>query len=62
MMNVVQREGGVRVRTDPGRDRLLTRFGKAVMADRYLLPGEAPQDLFARVATHRRQRPRPAAL
>ena len=52
MMNVVQREGGVRVRTDPGRDRLLTRFGKAVMADRYLLPGEAPQDLFARVATH----------
>ena len=52
MMNVVQLAGGVRVRTDPGRDRLLTRFGKAVLADRYLLPGETPQDLFARVATH----------
>jgi ribonucleoside-diphosphate reductase alpha chain len=36
--------------TDPGRDSLLTPFGRATLADRYLLPGEGPQDLFARVA------------
>ena len=34
----------------PGRDDLLTEFGKATMRDRYLLPGESYQDLFARVA------------
>ena len=28
----------------------LTPFGRATLADRYLLPGEGPQDLFARVA------------
>src|SRR5687767_14205622 len=32
------------------RDALLTPFGRATLADRYLLPGEGPQDLFARVA------------
>ena len=36
--------------TDPSRDSLLTPFGRATLADRYLLPGEGPQDLFARVA------------
>ena len=36
--------------TDPQRDSLLTPFGRATLADRYLLPGEGPQDLFARVA------------
>ena len=35
---------------DPTRDALLTPFGRATLADRYLLPGEGPQDLFARVA------------
>ena len=35
---------------DPRRDALLTPFGRATLADRYLLPGEGPQDLFARVA------------
>ena len=35
---------------DPERDALLTPFGRATLADRYLLPGEGPQDLFARVA------------
>jgi ribonucleoside-diphosphate reductase alpha chain len=39
------------VRTDPARDQLLTDFGKATLQDRYLLPGEGNQDLFARVAT-----------
>ncbi len=36
--------------TDPGRDALLTDFGKATLQDRYLMPGESFQDLFARVS------------
>jgi ribonucleoside-diphosphate reductase alpha chain len=32
------------------RDDLLTDFGKETLTDRYLLPGETYQDLFARVA------------
>ncbi len=38
------------VATDPARDALLTPFGRATLRDRYLLPGESFQDLFARVA------------
>jgi ribonucleoside-diphosphate reductase alpha chain len=38
------------IRTDPKRDALLTDFGKETLDDRYLLPGETYQDLFARVA------------
>jgi ribonucleoside-diphosphate reductase alpha chain len=37
--------------TDPSRDALLTEFGKDTLDDRYLLPGEKYQDLFARVAS-----------
>ncbi|MHA4835490.1 ribonucleoside-diphosphate reductase subunit alpha [Sphingopyxis sp. MSC1_008] len=33
------------------RDALLTDFGKETLEDRYLLPGESYQDLFARVAS-----------
>ncbi len=36
--------------TDDSRDALLTDFGKETLNDRYLLPGESYQDLFARVA------------
>jgi ribonucleoside-diphosphate reductase alpha chain len=36
--------------TDSSRDVLLTEFGKETLQDRYLLPGESYQDLFARVA------------
>ncbi|MFN5643707.1 MAG: ribonucleoside-diphosphate reductase subunit alpha [Sphingomonadales bacterium] len=36
--------------TDTSRDELLTEFGKETLKDRYLLPGENYQDLFARVA------------
>ncbi len=36
--------------TDESRDALLTDFGKDTLTDRYLLPGETNQDLFARVA------------
>ena len=38
------------VKTDAARDELLTEFGKETLRDRYLLPGEGNQDLFARVA------------
>ncbi|HWI88491.1 MAG TPA: ribonucleoside-diphosphate reductase subunit alpha [Sphingomicrobium sp.] len=38
------------VKTDARRDELLTEFGKDTLRDRYLLPGESYQDLFARVA------------
>ena len=40
-----------KVVTDPSRDALLTDFGMTTLEDRYLLPGEGPQDMFARVAT-----------
>ncbi len=39
------------VEIDRSRDDLLTDFGKDTLNDRYLLPGESYQDLFARVAT-----------
>ncbi|MFA7441038.1 MAG: ribonucleoside-diphosphate reductase subunit alpha [Sphingomonadaceae bacterium] len=38
------------IRIDHARDSKLTEFGKETLRDRYLLPGEGPQDLFARVA------------
>lgn len=37
---------------DRTRDELLTAFGKATLNDRYLMPGESYQDLFARVASY----------
>lgn len=40
-----------KVITDAARDSLLTEFGKDTLDDRYLLPGETYQDLFARVAS-----------
>jgi ribonucleoside-diphosphate reductase alpha chain len=39
------------VEVDRSRDALLTDFGKTTLEDRYLLPGESYQDMFARVAT-----------
>ena len=38
------------LKLDRGRDALLTAFGKATLTDRYLLPGESYQDMFARVS------------
>ena len=35
---------------DHARDALLTPFGKATLTDRYLMPGEGFQDMFARVS------------
>jgi ribonucleoside-diphosphate reductase alpha chain len=39
-----------KVVVDRSRDALLTEFGKKTLEDRYLLPGESYQDMFARVA------------
>jgi ribonucleoside-diphosphate reductase alpha chain len=36
---------------DRSRDALLTDFGRETLKDRYLLPGESYQDLFARVSS-----------
>ncbi|MBO1073620.1 ribonucleoside-diphosphate reductase subunit alpha [Roseomonas marmotae] len=51
MFDAIQLEGHSQVRLDRTRDSLLTDFGKATLDDRYLLPGESYQDLFARVAS-----------
>ena len=50
--DLFQSKRGITVRIDRGRDANLTDFGKAVLSDRYLMPGEEYQDLFARVACH----------
>ena len=39
------------IHIDPSRDDLLTDFGKKTLEDRYLLPGETFQGMFARVST-----------
>ncbi len=51
MLDAVQLQGRHQVRVDRTRDALLTDFGRATLDDRYLLPGEGYQDLFARVAS-----------
>ncbi len=51
LTDIVQVKGGARVHIDHSRDSYLTDFGKAVLEDRYLLPGESFQDLFGRVAS-----------
>ncbi len=50
--DAVQLQGRHQVRVDRGRDALLTDFGRATLDDRYLMPGEGYQDLFARVASY----------
>lgn len=52
MFDVAQTERGNRVTIDRSRDSKLTKFGIATLVDRYLLPEEGPQDLFARVAMY----------
>ena len=51
MFDAVQLQGHYQVQMDRSRDSLLTDFGRATLDDRYLLPGESYQDLFARVAS-----------
>ena len=40
------------IKVDNKNDDKLSNFGKAVLKDRYLMPGESYQDLFARVAAY----------
>ena len=51
VLDAVQMPGRHQVRVDRSRDSLLTDFGRATLSDRYLMPGEGFQDLFARVAS-----------
>ena len=51
VLDAVQMPGRYQVQVDRSRDLLLTDFGKATLNDRYLMPGESYQDLFARVAS-----------
>ena len=48
----IQMRDRPQVHIDRSRDALLTDFGRATLDDRYLLPGESYQDLFARVASY----------
>ncbi len=52
MFDIAQMERGNRVQIDRSRDANLTEFGKATLTDRYLMPEEQYQDLFARNAMH----------
>ena len=52
ILNVVQIKPGIKVKKDSTRDILLTDFGKATLKDRYLLPNEDYQGMFARVASY----------
>ena len=49
--STIQTTKGPSVTTDKSRDAKLTDFGEATLSDRYLLPDEDFQDLFARVAS-----------
>lgn len=46
----LERPAPSELRLDRSRDDKLTAFGKATLGDRYLMPGEGIQDMFARVA------------
>jgi len=52
VLDAVQMQGRHQVRVDRSRDAALTDFGRATLTDRYLMPGEGFQDLFARVASY----------
>lgn len=52
MFEVTHFEHRAAVTVDRSRDDNLTEFGKATLEDRYLMPGESWQDLFARVASY----------
>ena len=48
----IQMDHRSQVFVNEARDANLTTFGKATLTDRYLMPGENFQDLFARVASY----------
>ncbi len=51
LLTAVKALAGGLVKTDSERDALLTDFGKSVLTDRYTLPDETFQGMFARVAS-----------
>jgi ribonucleoside-diphosphate reductase alpha chain len=42
----------IKITTNSKQDNKLSPFGKAVLKDRYLMPDESYQDLFARVSSY----------
>jgi len=52
MFDIAQVQKGAKVKIERSRDNNLTQFGKETLTDRYLLPGEDFQDLFARVSMY----------
>ncbi len=42
----------ITIKVDHKNDEKLSNFGKAVLKDRYLMPGESYQDLFSRVVSY----------
>ncbi len=52
ILNIVQIKPGIKVQKDSSKDSLLTEFGKSTLKDRYLLPDEDYQGMFARVASY----------
>lgn len=52
MFDIAQMENGPRVEINHERDENLTEFGKATLEDRYLMPDEDFQNLFARVSMY----------
>lgn len=47
-----KKKGEIKVEIDKKNDKNLSDFGKAVLTDRYLMPDEDYQDLFARVSAY----------
>jgi ribonucleoside-diphosphate reductase alpha chain len=47
-----EKNSEIKVVVDHKKDEKLSNFGKAVLKDRYLMPDENPQDLFARVSAY----------
>jgi len=52
VFDIAQMQKGPRVEIDHNRDEFLTDFGKTTLKDRYLMPEEEFQDLFARVSMY----------
>lgn len=50
MVPLHPRRKGLDVRIDYSRDGLLTEIGRVTLEERYCLPGEGPQDVFARAS------------
>ncbi|EGO94276.1 ribonucleoside-diphosphate reductase subunit alpha [Acidiphilium sp. PM] len=48
--NTREKADKTKIRLDHDRDALLTDFGRATLNDRYVMPGETYQDMFARVS------------